>query len=513
MTQNDPNGQNPPPNQGPLPPVGDIRDPLFSRQWHLSNTGQGGGTPGEDARVVGAWNEGFSGRGVRVAVVDDGLEVNHEDLRPNVFVSQSFNYATNKNDPSPVTNGPCDGDGGNADCHGTSIAGVIAGFANQVGGRGAAPYATLVGYNLLANGALSVDSTEADAMQRNAPAVWVSNNSWGKDDDGRLHTSSAVWKAAVVTGLESGRGGLGTIYTWAGGNGGRRRNDNSNYEAYANFRGVMAICGVDADGRQPDYSDPGANLWVCTPSSAGNRPLPGVVTTDRTGAEGYNAGTGGDLDSANYTGRFGGTSSATALASGIVALVLEANPRLGWRDVRQVLAETARRNDPSDGDWTKNGAGVFVNHKYGFGVANAQAAVARAKTWTPLGPQKQFTVSGEAPRPLAAVDAVTLSANVSASGITKIEWVEIELTVEHQNDGELDIALVNNATGTRSQLAQARSCDPVALDACGNYNGWVFGSARHLNEAADGTWSLDIRDAQPGQSGTVVSWRLIFYGT
>lgn len=512
VTQNDPGslGQNDPLGVTPLPPIGDITDPLFSSQWHLFNTGQGGGQEGEDVRVRGPWAQGLSGRGVRIAIVDDGLEIRHEDLAPNVIPGQSFNYLTNGNDPTPATTGLCEGAGGDAACHGTSAAGVAAGFANRLGGRGAAPYANLVGYNLLSS-SFTPDSREADAMVRNVGAVWVSNNSWGAPDDGVLHPSGPLWKTAVLNGVATGRGGRGTIYTWAGGNGGRRRGDNSNYEGYANFRGVMAICAVDAAGKQPAYSDPGANLWGCTTSSSGGSGLPSVLTTDRSGGEGYNQGSGGDVPDANYTNSFGGTSSATALASGVVALVLEANPALSWRDLRQVLAETARQNDPSDSDWTINGAGYHVNHKYGFGVFNAEAAVARARIWSAVGPQKTFTLSGEGSRALADLASIDLAATVAGSGIQRIEWIEIEFAADHQNDGDLRIVLRNDTTGTRSVLAESRTC--TGVETCGNYSGWVFSSARHLGEAADGRWTLTVTDGLGGNTGTITGWKLTFYGT
>lgn len=511
VTQNVPGGGG---NGGTLPPVGTVTDPFFANQWHLLNTGQGGGTPGEDVRVAAAWNQGLSGKGVRVAIVDDGIEIGHEDLAPNVVPGQSYNYLTNGSDPTPATIGLCDGAGGTADCHGTSVAGVVASFANQVGGRGAAPYAGLVGYNLLGTGVFSPDSVEADAMIRSASAVWVSNNSWGAPDDGVLHPSGPLWKAAVLNGLNVGRNGRGTVYVWAGGNGGSRRDDNSNYEGYSNFRGVLAICAVDATGKQTPYSDPGANLWACTPSSPGTASLPAVVTTDRSAEEGYNRGAGAaDLSDLNYTNSFGGTSSATALASGIVALVLEANPELGWRDVRLVLAESARRNDATDSDWTINGAGYAVNHKYGFGVLDAEAAVARARTWTPLGAQRSYSVSVGANEAIADLATVVLSSTVSGSGISRIEWVEIEFSASHQSDGDLEIILQHQDTGTQSVLAQARSCPGTAADDCGDYNAWVFGSARHLGESADGTWTLSVRDGRPGNIGAVTGWKLIFYGT
>lgn len=497
-------------------PVAVIDDPLFSQQWHLENSGQGGGTAGEDARVVGAWNQDISGRGVRIAVVDDGLEIGHEDLVPNIVPGQSHNYLTNGSDPTPATTGICRDAGGAADCHGTAVAGVAAAFANKAGGRGVSPYASLVGYNLLASGVVSPDSLEADAMTRNAANVWVSNNSWGAPDDGRLHPSGPLWRAGVLTGLSGGRNGLGTVYVWAGGNGGPRRGDNSNYEGYANFRGVIAVCAVNAAGLQPPYSDPGANLWVCAPSNTVGPgfALPGITTTDRSGAQGYNSsGSNNDPVDSNYTSQFGGTSAATAVVSGVVALMLQANPNLGWRDVRWVLAETARQNDPGDSDWMTNGAGFHVNHKYGFGTVDAGAAVTRARTWTNVGPQRMVSRLLTPSLTLADAGTTTNTVSIGSSGIARIEWIEIEVTLNHANDEELEIVLRNETTGTTSVLAEPRTCSGTGVDLCGDYNAWIFSSARHLGERTDGNWTLLVRDTRSGLTGALVSWKLTFYGT
>jgi kexin len=320
----------------------------------------------------------------------------------------------------------------------------------------------------------------------------------------------------VLSGLTSGRNGLGTVYVWAGGNGGPRRGDNSNYEGYANFRGVMAVCAVNAAGRQPPYSDPGANLWVCAPSNTVGPgfSLPGITTTDRSGSQGYNtSGSSGDPVDPNYTAQFGGTSAATAVVSGVVALMLQTNPNLGWRDVRQILAETARQNDPGDSDWTTNGAGFHVNHKYGFGTVNAETAVTRARTWTNLGPQRTFSRTLTPSLALADPGTTTNTVAIASSGIARIEWIEIEVTLNHANDEELEIVLQNEITGTTTVLAEPHICSGSGVDLCGNYSAWIFGSARHLGESADANWTLLVRDTSSGLTGALVSWKLTFYGT
>jgi uncharacterized protein YccT (UPF0319 family) len=192
-------------------------DPLFGDQWHLLNTGlQLGanslpGKQGEDINVQPAWAV-TKGEGVRIAIVDDGLEMAHEDLASNVAANgQSYNYVTLSSDP---TNDPADLASG----HGTAVAGIAAARdLNNLGGSSVAPRATLVGYNFLQN---SSASNEVDALTRNAVNVSVSSNSWGNPDGtGNLAPSSATWQSAINTGLTNGRGGRGTVYVWAAGNG------------------------------------------------------------------------------------------------------------------------------------------------------------------------------------------------------------------------------------------------------------------------------------------------------
>ncbi|MGE0645258.1 MAG: S8 family serine peptidase [Nitrospira sp.] len=536
----------PPPSQTSSPPPGGgvatINDPLFVDQWHLKNTGQkspngkGTGTPGEDVNIEPAWNRGFLGQGIRIHVVDDGLEQGHEDLAANVLPGQGYNFwhvdhgcvapactpnGLGPTDPSPASP---------SDNHGTSVAGVAAASANTVGGRGAAPASSLVGYNLLAG--IDKDSDYATAMSHHAELAHINTNSWGHEDGGLILDAGPEWKSAVEQGVRTGRGGRGTIYLFAAGNGENPQplsSDDSNSSGWANNRHVMAICAVDAKGEKSAYSEKGANLWVCAPSNADRDDaidLPAITTTDRTGAPGYNDGNTrpGDYQNPNYTNGFRGTSSATPLAAGVTALVLQANPSLGWRDVRLILAETARKNDPADPGWadigvSTTGGKYHHNHKYGFGVVNADAAVQRATNWTNVGAQRLFstTVKGvEVAIPEDNAAGVTDTLTVSGSGISSIEFIEITFKAGHGYSGDLNVTLTHADTSVQSKLAEQHLCDGdfTREDFCGTYNNpaWVFGSARHLGEAADGTWTLRVSDTAPGDVGTFHSWQLTFYG-
>jgi subtilisin-like proprotein convertase family protein len=272
---------------------------------------------------------------------------------------------------------------------------------------------------------------------------------------------------------------------------------------------VMAIGAVGADGRRAPYSERGANVWLCTPSSGSG---PEVFTTDRTGAEGYNDGrTTTEPADAAYTSTFGGTSSATPAAAGAAALVVAANPALSWRDVRRVLALTARKHDPSGAHWSTNGAGHRVSSDCGFGVVDASAAVAAARTWTSLPPARAH--STPTLRPALAIpddDAagVRVATTIQGSGIRHVEWVEVHFDSGHDYAGDLRITLRNESTGTESVLATPHQC----AGACRPYSSWRFGTARHLDEAADGTWSLVVADEGPKDLGSIRAWRLVFHG-
>jgi proprotein convertase subtilisin/kexin type 2 len=502
-----------------LAPV--VLDPLYGDQWHLKNTGQqgAGASPGlanEDMNVEPAWASNYKGNGIRIAVVDEGLEIGHEDLAANVAANdQSHNYLTGSSDP---TNDPADVSPGNG--HGTAVAGIAAARdLNGLGGRGAAPRANLVGYNLLQN---QTAFNEADAMTRGLTGglknVDIYTNSWGfPDGNGTLDAPSVAWRSAIDTGLASGRGGLGAIYTWAAGNG--APTDNSNYDGYANYRGVIAVAAVNDQGKQSSYSESGANVWVSAPGGE-FCDTHAITTTDRTGAVGENppglAATYTDYSDLNYTKCMNGTSSATPGVAGVIALMLQAKPTLGWRDVREILARTGRVNDNTDPGWFANGYGYSFNHKYGFGVVDANLAVTMAAGWTNItGPQKNYTPPPSSPgilisdgtSPGVPGAAVPDTITVTGSGIASIEFVEITFSSDHTYSGDLAITLTSPAL-TVSRLAETHACKTV----CTVYSGWVFGSAAHLGEAADGAWILTVQDGSPVGTGTFQSWGLKFYG-
>ena len=259
-----------------------INDPLYGCQWHLNNDDQFRNSAGQDIRVEEVWPT-YTGSGINVAVVDDGMHYQHKDLTDNVLTSFNHNYDPDLTDIyHPFKD------------HGTAVAGLIAAKDNSLGMRGVAPEAKLYGYNYLVEQSYA---NEADAMSRNAATTAISNNSWGPGDSGLPEPATEFWEAAVKDGVTNGYGGKGVFYAWSAGNGGEE-DDYSTLDEQSNFYAVTAVCAVGHDDIRSDYSEAGSNLWVCGPSSSGRDGQPRIATTD---------------NGHRYRGSFGGTSAATPI--------------------------------------------------------------------------------------------------------------------------------------------------------------------------------------------------------
>ena len=461
-----------------------ISDALYGCQWHLNNR------RGEDINVEAVWEEGITGKGVNVAVVDDGMDHRHEDLRNNVDESRNHDYSDRGDVHHPYMH------------HGTNVAGIIAAGQNGVGVSGVAPGATVYGYNFLA---ADTDVAMADSMGRNREVTAVSNNSWGSV--GYIGLAPRIWELAVDAGIREGHDGKGVFYAFAAGNGYFGGNE-ANLGEVGNYYGVTAVCAVGDDDVRSPYSETGANLWVCAPSNGADR---GILTTE---------------NSDRYNPRFGGTSAATPIVSGVVALMREANPDLTWRDLKLILAASARKNDAGNIGW-EDGAHKYgaesdtdryhFNHEYGFGMVDAKAAVALARGWSNLPPFESSAVeSNELNLPVpdapATGDPTALESTlVMTTSVGFIEFVEVDLSFEHDAFRNLDIELVS-PSGSVSKLVghfntYERFGEYVPL-----HNPLRFGSARHLGEDPNGEWKLRVADRIPTMAGSLASWNLTVYG-
>lgn len=502
-------------------------DPFFPLQWHLRNTGQGNGLVGADANVLPAWDI-TKGTGVTIAIVDDSFQVIHPDIEPNTppissLLHHDFNGVDD--DPEPEF----------GDQHGISVSGVAAARGNNTFGvTGSAPEAQLVGLRLISGPSTDLDDAQAlywHPTDSNGDELLVgaSNNSWGPTV--YFAGPDVLARQALQDAATLGRGGLGQVTLFAGGNSQQSFNGSrdSNADGFANSRFVIGVGASDNLGKQSYYSQRGANLLVCAPSSGGTL---GVFTTDLSGfvsdtsgntSGGYNPGAGEPSDT-DYTNSFGGTSSATPLTTGGVALMLSANPALGWRDVHEILAATAQKIDPTEVDWVTNGAGFHFNHRFGGGVIDLTAAVVRAKDWDNLAAEETQSVVLAAPSvPIAIPETaagISRSFDFTGGPNLRVERVEVVLNIQHSHRSDLDVT-ITSPEGTVSKLMELRPRpstgdffdDDSDVRDDNLQTGWTFTTTHSWGENSDGQWVLKIRDLRGGSTGTLRKATVNLFGT
>lgn len=471
-------------------------DPLRSSQWHLPMIG-----------AATAWDS-VQGVGVNIAIVDDGVEYTHPDLNGNARTSLDIDLNGGDNDASH-------GEAVDPDMpvgHGTIVAGIAAADGNDnTGTVGVAYAAGLVGVRLISLPA--TDAQEAQAMNHRAATVvdadrvHVSNNSWGPADDGAtLDAPGPLMRAALANATTVGRGGRGTVFCWSAGNGGGEEGDNSAYDGYSGNRYTIGVAACGPDGVQAPYSESGCNVMITAPggtdSATGGK---GIVAPDRLGEAGFVA-----ESYLTATDDMSGTSFAAPMVAGVAALLLQADPSLTWRDVMHVLIRTAAKNDASDSGWFTNGAGLPYNPRYGFGLVQADDAVAAvaSKAWRKV-PASAVALTASEAVSVAIPDGnptgITRSLAISAPATFRAEHVEFTVNVRHGYRGNLAFELI--APSNRRSIVPARVNDDGA-----DFSNWTFTSVVHWGEVVNGSWQLKIVDPESLYAGTLTGWSLRIHG-
>ena len=538
-------------------PAATSGDPLFEQQWHLQNTGQSAfaenpGIPGADLKMAGAIAEGRDGDGVKLAIVDTGLEICHPDLAANVEAGKSFNFLFDSRAgalPTDPFYTEILGD------HGTSVAGVAAAVANNgLGGRGVASGVELRGFNIGASFAEDselqlLSSLGASSSNPDSASADIFNMSFGFVIPAQNPVEDFV--RLLEMGTSELRSGRGALYVKAAGNAfdfcERKHPLNaeigcigSNADPDQNLPYMVNIGAFNADDVKSSYSSAGANLWVVGPGGEDGVEHPAIITTDQAGIdigfsqlgegalfEGHPLNADGD-----YVSAFGGTSSAAPATAGAISILLGVNPDLTWRDAKHILAATARRIDPESKrvraafngtpyilqhGWQTNAAGYAFHNWYGFGAVAVDPAVAMAETHSPdsLGefvqsPWLHATDIEGAPLPVPDNDGAGVSHSLEVTDLpatANLEAVLLEIRVEHSDSWDLGIELTSPG-GTVSVLNTPFNA------ILGGYPGlrdWQLMSNAFYGESPNGTWTVRVVDLAENDMGQLISWRLRFY--
>lgn len=460
-------------------------DTRWDRQWNLRNDGTRLGTvAGNDINIAPAWDL-YTGAGINIGIVDNGVEYTHKDLAGNIALEFNVDFWDDDLDPAPTE----------GFTHGTEVAGVAGAVCNNNEGIcGAAFGARLAVIRAL----YSVDEDDVTARALSytidaadpAAQVHIFNNSYGPDDDGQtLEGPGPLTLEALDAGTRLGRNGRGAIYIWAAGNG-RAALDDANYDGFASDIHVITVGSTDGAGAIAPYSEGGASVMLNAPSGYDGNGIASTKVFDQ------------------YQLDVQGTSVSAPQVAGIVAMMLEANPALGWRDVQHMLINSAQWNAPADPSWITNTAGWHYSRDFGFGRADALAAVTLAETWTnvptwsaPLAAASEVNAPVPDNDPAGIEDSLTIEA--PSSFFT--ERVIVRVTAEHTFRGDLEWTL-RSPRGTEILLAGKRPDGGTAfLD-------WPFESLASWGEDPAGAWTLRVADAGAQDTGTLVRWSIAVYG-
>ncbi|KAL5493437.1 hypothetical protein EMCRGX_G014619 [Ephydatia muelleri] len=458
-------------------------DPNWSKQWPWLNTGNNtnsGNIAGRDINVQPAWIQGYTGCNVYVGVVDDGVECTHPDLLKNYIAPLGWNFLDGTSNPFP---GETEGE---RDSHGTGCAGEVGMTkSNSYCGAGVAYNAGITGIRLLGNTGVS-DTQEANGLSHLNNYIHIYSNSWGPTDDGMtVQGPGTVLKMAFQNNAASGRGGRGSIYVWAAGNGGQQF-DSCAADGYVNSIYTIPIGAASSTGEPAYYDEPCSGKMAVAFVDNPYQYLQ-VSTTSTFGL---------------CTDTFDGTSSATPLVSGVLALVLEANPSLTWRDIQYLIVYTANPNILSRAGWKMNGAGRQFHLNFGFGAIDTEAMVTRAKHWVTVPAQVTSTVSVATASTVNAYSSRDYSFTYT-DAISYLEHVVIRTTLtisgvpgdtsSTSNRGDIYIQLVS-PNGTLSTLLPFRMNDIVVYDRTTGaaYSDWPFKSLHFWGENPAGTWKITV---------------------
>ncbi|HPX80414.1 MAG TPA: autotransporter domain-containing protein [Syntrophales bacterium] len=527
----------------------------YPGQWHLWNQAPlGDVNKGQSAGLEKAWNlegknvSGYTGRGVVIGIVDDGVEGTHEDLKDNYrpYLSKIFSQDDSL---AAQAQGPVQ----NSDNHGTAVAGVAAARGgNGIGGVGAAPNAGIAGLRVRLGESLPDDpaGTVQDSYDaylwksglnnatlaiEAAPEIHIKNHSYGPEEPFEIGEGSDRIKDILKATSENT-----VVHVFSAGNARNRDKDtkkisceDANKDFTITSPYVMAVAALGSDGTYAYYSSYGANVFVTAPSSSYANYL-SITTTDRTGADhGYNrydAVQNPDGDKRDtyryysYTSTFGGTSSSAPLVSGIMALGKEANPLMTIRMAKHSLSlpTVTDKVDADNTEWvlnnqSKGGDGVQrnFNPNYGFGLIQADKFVNKIAEVAYITKEQIMDINAtKVNQAIPDNDPAGRSVTFTINPALPIESIEVGLQFSHKRRGDLRAYLIS-PDGTESCLFNDTSVTITEElhrdDAAVTDFDWTFLTNAFWGEKKNGTWTLKMVDVAAENTGTWLQYGLRFH--
>lgn len=513
-----------------------VSDPLSSLLWHIGFPGYPNQQDYPGHINLSNVHDSYTGSGVVVVVSDDGLEMEHPDLSANVSTNLSRDYFL----PSPYIGDPSPTD--SSQYHGTLVAGYIGAAKNNgEGGFGVAPESTLVGFKYLG----SAYSLTKKISQANLSTAHIFNYSYGPDNSYIAPTQIQYLDTLKNFSFRRNQNyvvAAGNEYLVFGlGNGFYLGNANFSQDYATPY--TIVVGALNSNASSAAYSTPGSNLWISAPGGDLSDGGLGVLSTDVTGCvnglanssseDEFDNGSNELNEDCNYAMNIQGTSFASPIIAGVIALMRDANPALTWRDVKHILASTAKKNHPGsinhthplqddlpgfvfEPGWRTNAAGYPFHNWYGFGQVDAEEAVA-------LSLVKNFDLgqwfSTELPDRSSFYKTGTLNLNVpdnSATGVSHsisvnrhrmvIEHVRVRINVSHTYPSDLGIELTS-PSGTKSILKYYNdNMEGTNLVA-------TFGSNAFYGERSEGLWRVKLVDGAQYDYGKLLGWQLYLDGS
>ena len=465
------------------------KDPLFEKQFGLLNNGQFNGLEREDIRVERVWNDEKFGSKIPICIISDGCYHDHDDLSPNFDLNHSWNYFTWENNPDHLEA---------SETHrGTEFAGITSAAGNNICGIGVAPKSTFSCFNI--DNQNKTRENIIDMINRGNDYFRVKllgtlhrcgERCIHQPFDSEIH--NALLDAPSTINFVSPAG----ADAFLGGD--------TNFFPLSRNPRVIVVSDSTHRGAHSSWSNRGTSILCNAPVGGSSSfdddffpSMPGIGVSSH--------------DECNDT--IDPVGSGAAYVAGAIALTLETNPSLTWRDIQAMIIETSSINNPKHHSWTLNKANYMYSHFFGFGRVDTDLLVSAAKQWTLLPPQIQNNQTiqlndEEVPTMNNGSINITFEINEELNTEIKfIEFVQVSLNITVIDASLLRIQLIS-PSGTLYNVKVTSISDDDKENVYLTYTVRGF-----YGENSRGTWTLHVVSDSIGDTSIIHSATLVIYGT